>query len=153
MIAVTPVTYMDPSQVLYALDGSVDEDDWCYPCEAGGWDPDGCTNDYHWQENLLELFMEKFDEVYEDFIESIATKGVRVPICIAVDQDGRWFQGNGHHRLIVAIMKNVERIPVVFSFDGDYMHKETTGSIEEMNFMGETGWDPHEIHDEEEEVA
>ena len=122
---ISPITYLHPETVLLSLDGSVDMGnyEYCFLCGSNS-----CENPEagdHIQAQIESLLNSKLQECTKKFRKSCA-KGIKSPICIEVAQDGSWWQGNGHHRLIVALEDKHESIPVVFSFDGDYMHEETT---------------------------
>lgn len=71
------------------------------------------------------------DGYYDDLCDSIMAEGFTTPICVFLDRDYygnvHFSQGNGHHRLALAILLCLESIPVCFSFDGDYMHSDVTG--------------------------
>jgi hypothetical protein len=135
----SPVTLMAPADLLFRLDGSVDTaKDWCDHCEDYYGDGMDCKNpDDHWQDALLRKLDEKYDECYSEFIESIVHAGIQKPICVAVTEDGRWIHGNGHHRTAVAVMENIDLIPVIFSFTENFMLMRSTSDPRLPNFEGD----------------
>lgn len=56
------------------------------------------------------------DAQIPSIIRAIEEYGFLDPICIEVfDNTGSWCLGNGHHRLVVAILLGLDTIPVDFS--------------------------------------
>jgi len=130
----SPVTYMDPYVLAAALNGTVDRFDVTCPydeCE----DAYDCENPDHFEAVFSDLMAYKLDECSEEFISSIINEGARNPICVQIregeDGEVRWVHGNGHHRTAVYLDARMTRLPVVFAFDGDYMHSKVTGDFEE----------------------
>jgi hypothetical protein len=124
----SPITYMSPEHLLLGLDGSVDmgNSEYCFLCGHNNCE-DSEAGD-HIQARIESLLNAKFKECDPVFEKSILRDGIQRPVCIEVDSEGKWWQGNGHHRLAVALNNYVPFIPVVFAFDGDYMHEHTTDS-------------------------
>jgi ParB-like nuclease family protein len=48
-------------------------------------------------------------------IRAIERYGFTDPICITAQSDNNWELGNGHHRLVIAILLGLDEIPVDFS--------------------------------------
>lgn len=122
----SPITHMSPESVLLSLDGSVDMGlhEYCFLC--GTKNCEDPTAGDHIQARIESLLNSKLSECTVDFRTSCKEEGIQSPICIEVGFDGSWWQGNGHHRLTVALADAIPSIPVVFSFDGDCMHEDTT---------------------------
>lgn len=87
-----------------------------------------------WEISADQNFLGQF---YGVLCDNIMKVGFTTPICVyrteiwneAIQMDEEVFaQGNGHHRLCLAILLGLDWIPVLFSFDGDYMHSDVTGS-------------------------
>ena len=77
--------------------------------------------------DLFDLFrMKATDSTFGYLIESIIDNGFTTPICVQNYYPGRFSQGNGHHRLAVAILLCLDVIPVYFTDTGDYMCSHVT---------------------------
>lgn len=68
----------------------------------------------------LEMIREKSDdEQFWPLVASMLAHGQRDPICVTEWYDGygepRWEQGNGHHRLVAAILLGWDELLVDFS--------------------------------------
>lgn len=78
-----------------------------------------CSTECEWEVEWGDLVEYKFDDTDSDTLDSIMRHGIRNPICLQYGAHGvdRFRQGNGHHRLAIAIMLGLDSIPVVFSFN------------------------------------
>lgn len=74
-----------------------------------------------------DVLVRKMGECSDSFIENILSNGFAQPICVQVSGGWArgWMQGNGHHRLAVALAAMMDEIPVVFSTEG-YMLDSVT---------------------------
>lgn len=84
--------------------------------------------DWHIDESFGENCLSPY---YSKLLDMILTLGFTKPICVYLQEElgtGRtmFAQGNGHHRLAIAILLGLNEIPVVFSFDGEYMQSDIT---------------------------
>jgi hypothetical protein len=126
----SPVTYMSPSDLFKRLSASVDafEVDCVEGCESPVW----CDIPSHFPAKFSMLMDKKFEDCSEDFLSSIINEGARKPVCIEVNRldSDYWRFGNGHHRMAVYLKYGLENLPVVFSFDGDYMWSGVSGSYD-----------------------
>jgi hypothetical protein len=100
--------------VTYSVDGynrCSEHDIYGYQCLST------CVSEIDWQ----KMIDYKFWDTDLEMMYSILSDGIRKPICLRHSGDNRWTQGNGHHRLATAILAGLDSIPVVFSFDSEYM--------------------------------
>jgi len=91
------------------------------------------------------------DSCFGPLVKAIIETGFRVPIVIALNRDGVEFTlGNGHHRVVAAILLVLDQIPVYWSDyqeDGDYMASETSAPDEyALDRTSNTPWS--DLHDE-----
>jgi hypothetical protein len=109
-------------------------------------DVDDLVDVYDWQGLILN---KAEDESLWALVDLIQENVFTTPICVARDADG-WMLGNGHHRLVAAILLGLDEIPVIFSgvdADGniDYMRvTETTTDGEDVDEwwgMVDVDWD------------
>ncbi len=64
----------------------------------------------------FRMLREKMDDWQTPaIIRAIETQGFTDPICITKISENDWELGNGHHRLCVAILLGLDKIPVDFS--------------------------------------
>lgn len=107
--------------VTYSVDGfnrCADHDYYGYRCDSD------CSSEMDWQ----MMIEDKFWDTNLQMMLSIMESGIRNPICLRnYHASGRWEQGNGHHRLAMAILTGMESVPVVFSFEHEYMMSWITG--------------------------
>ena len=64
-----------------------------------------------------DMVLSKGADTTNAFMESIMREGFRNPICLYRAGNG-WGQGNGHHRLAMAILLCLDTIPVIFDHSG-----------------------------------
>lgn len=87
-------------------------------------------NDLHDGETKWQMFEEKFDHMSDAFIESISEFGIQAT-CV-YDKDENVFY-NGHHRLLVAWLLDIEFIPVA---DDDDDYESSDWGFEEKGWPG-----------------
>jgi hypothetical protein len=77
--------------------------------------------------NFFDMMLYKsWDACFAPLVHDIMDNGIMNPVCIVNRSDGFIF-GNGHHRLVAAILLCMDTIPVYWS-DEDYMCSEYTDS-------------------------
>lgn len=122
----SPVTVVSVEWILKNVTSSIDVGNVCSDCGSNPWYCScGAGIDVPW-EHMLDY---KLDDCDWSFIESILNNGIVAPICLTHHEsfNGDYLEfGNGHHRMTIAILAMLENVPVVFAFDGDYMHTEVT---------------------------
>jgi hypothetical protein len=79
-------------------------------CYCGTYD--GSEQDCY-EMHLLETYEEKLEELSDNFIDSVLTNGVKTPV--AVGDKTIW---NGHHRLILAMLLDLDELPVCTREEG-----------------------------------
>lgn len=92
--------------------------------------------------------------------QKILDEGFLHPICIYRTERGGYGIGNGHHRLICAILLGLDEIPVFYCEDGNYYPECSSGSGEIWESDDETANMLYEIWtatyqelDKEEQIA
>lgn len=116
-MSTSPVTYVSREVLESRITKSVDLP-CCYIWGATG----ECANHARNWARLLTL---KYCECEQAFVDAVVAN-FSTPICVMVNKDGEWVHGNGHHRFAIAHFVGLDTVPVVFAFDGDYMHEEFT---------------------------
>ena len=113
----TSPTTLVPREVLeHRLVRSVD-----LPC-CSTEEPQECRDH---DRNWARLMTLKYQECSRDFVDAVVCD-FNTPVCVLINDHGEWVMGNGHHRMAIAITYDLPVIPVVFAFDGDWMHEENT---------------------------
>lgn len=116
-------------EFINALDGSVD-----FP------------NDNDW---VAECFQHKTaDETFPGILASILEQGLTLPLN-AVRWGNAVGMGNGHHRLVAALLCGIETITIVVS-DGDCDFDSTSYEGDIVTYSGEQVWstdDPLDVAD------
>lgn len=108
------VTNVSVEWILKNVEASIDGFTQCSQC--GDTYSCNCSIDTPTEVNWEDMIESKFSECTEGFIDSVVAEGFRKPICLYWRNE-RWGQGNGHHRLALAILLGMDEIPVVFSFN------------------------------------
>ena len=110
---VDTVTHVSVEWILKNVTSSVDGFTFCADHGYSLW---GCTPACDVQVDWESMIEEKFWDSDDEFLNDVLTNGIKKPICLRHREDG-WSQGNGHHRLAIAILSANDSVPVVFSFD------------------------------------
>ena len=70
---------------------------------------------------LANAFLDKLQDYEMGYLtESILENGLTMPLNILAERDGSFIMGNGHHRLIAALLCGIEVIDVVVSYNIDF---------------------------------
>jgi len=106
------ITYVPVDWIMQNLTNSVD-------CEAERYD-ERWFAEYGWMNVIQHIIQRKVGNCAEHIV-TIQELGFCVPIVIVVNEDHTFMLGNGHHRLVAAILLCLNEIPVYFSWGKGYM--------------------------------
>lgn len=139
------VTNVSVEWILKNVNASIDGFTLCmcedarYENEETGYCPDAVCKDGEQRMDWESMLNNKYWDFSDAFIESIMENGVKSPICIVANDRG-FMQGNGHHRLAMAIYLAMDTIPVVFSFTRDYMLEALSGEGTPKSYTKDAQW-------------
>ena len=76
---------------------------------------------------ITDMFVDKINDVSAMvwLLPSILHNGLQCPLNVVYDEYGQFKMGNGHHRLVLALLCGIEEIQIVVSIDScDFKNSE-----------------------------
>jgi len=84
---------------------------------------------------LKTIYNQEADYIHE-LAEDIQKNGLRTPLEMKVDNDGKICLVEGHHRMLAFQLINVVNVPIILTYDA----KRVTGYGRQMNHYSEMIW-------------